>query len=89
MRHLICAEHEGSVSTKSVLLMPLGFIYHAGSAAGVAFMGLENAEFMWYARKVSPWAAAGYFGGIAGYMLETNIAPMLGALPAVTQQSGF
>jgi len=44
-----------------------------GSASGVAFMGLENAEFGWYAKKVTPWAAAGYFAGIGAYILQTNM----------------
>jgi Na+/H+ antiporter NhaD/arsenite permease-like protein len=34
-----------------------------GSAAGVAAMGLEHLDFMWYLRYVSPWALLGYFSG--------------------------
>ncbi len=34
-----------------------------GSAAGVAAMGLEHIDFIWYLRKVSPWAFAGYIAG--------------------------
>ncbi|XP_073123724.1 sodium/proton antiporter 1 [Henckelia pumila] len=39
-----------------------------GSAAGVAFMGMEKVEFFWYLRKVSGFAFAGYVAGIAAYL---------------------
>ncbi|KZV56832.1 hypothetical protein F511_30495 [Dorcoceras hygrometricum] len=39
-----------------------------GSAAGVAFMGMEKVEFFWYLRKVSGFAFAGYAAGIAAYL---------------------
>ena len=41
-----------------------------GSAAGVAAMGLEKIEFMWYARRVGPLAFLGYFSGVAVYFLQ-------------------
>ncbi|MFN8776489.1 MAG: sodium:proton antiporter NhaD [Flavobacteriales bacterium] len=50
-----------------------GSILIIGSAAGVAVMGLEKIEFMWYLRKVSIWALLGYFGGAAVYILEMAI----------------
>lgn len=34
-----------------------------GSAAGVAAMGLERIEFLWYMRKIGPYALAGYLAG--------------------------
>lgn len=34
-----------------------------GSAAGVAAMGLEHLDFMWYFRYISPWALLGYLSG--------------------------
>jgi Na+/H+ antiporter NhaD/arsenite permease-like protein len=34
-----------------------------GSAAGVAAMGLERVDFVWYVKKVTPWALAGYVAG--------------------------
>ena len=46
-----------------------GSILIIGSAAGVAAMGLEKIEFFWYARKIGPLAAAGYFAGIAAYIV--------------------
>ena len=44
-----------------------------GSAAGVAAMGLEKIDFMWYARRIGPLALAGYFGGVAIYFLQKMI----------------
>jgi Na+/H+ antiporter NhaD/arsenite permease-like protein len=41
-----------------------------GSAAGVAAMGLEKIEFFWYAKRIGPLAAAGYFAGIATYIMQ-------------------
>eukprot|EP01025_Chloroclados_australasicus_P018667 TRINITY_DN19901_c0_g2_i1.p2 TRINITY_DN19901_c0_g2~~TRINITY_DN19901_c0_g2_i1.p2 ORF type:complete len:239 (+),score=37.14 TRINITY_DN19901_c0_g2_i1:61-717(+) len=54
-----------------------GSILIIGSAAGVAYMGLEKADFMWYVRKVSPWALFGYLGGIAAYVGTHDIGPTL------------
>jgi len=44
-----------------------------GSAAGVAAMGLEKIEFFWYARRIGPLALAGYFAGIAVYIIQYNL----------------
>ncbi|XP_002966244.2 sodium/proton antiporter 2 [Selaginella moellendorffii] len=46
-----------------------------GSAAGVAFMGMEKADFFWYFKKVSGYALAGYVAGIAAY-LAVNHQPV-------------
>uniref|UniRef100_A0A0A0LA82 Citrate transporter-like domain-containing protein n=2 Tax=Cucumis sativus TaxID=3659 RepID=A0A0A0LA82_CUCSA len=43
-----------------------------GSAAGVAFMGMEKVDFFWYLRKVSGFAFAGYAAGIAAYLALHN-----------------
>jgi Na+/H+ antiporter NhaD/arsenite permease-like protein len=40
-----------------------------GSAAGVAFMGMEKVGFGWYLKKIGPPAAVGYFAGIIVYLL--------------------
>jgi Na+/H+ antiporter NhaD/arsenite permease-like protein len=40
-----------------------------GSAAGVAVMGLEKIDFVWYLKKISLLAIAGYFAGAASYYL--------------------
>ncbi len=41
-----------------------------GSAAGVAFMGMEQVDFMWYVRRVSFVALVGYFAGVGAYLLQ-------------------
>lgn len=40
-----------------------------GSAAGVAVMGMERIDFIWYMKKMSLLAIAGYFAGAAYYVL--------------------
>ncbi|XP_011092542.1 sodium/proton antiporter 2 [Sesamum indicum] len=44
-----------------------------GSAAGVAFMGMEKVDFFWYLRKVSGFAFVGYAAGIAVYLGVHNL----------------
>ncbi|CAI0445734.1 unnamed protein product [Linum tenue] len=44
-----------------------------GSAAGVAFMGMEKVDFFWYMKKVSGFAFAGYAAGIAAYLAVHNL----------------
>lgn len=50
-----------------------GSILIIGSAAGVAAMGLEKIEFLWYARRIGPLAFAGYIAGVAVYILQYNL----------------
>lgn len=50
-----------------------GSILIIGSAAGVAAMGLEKIDFVWYVKKVSGWASLGYFVGAALYILEFHL----------------
>jgi Na+/H+ antiporter NhaD/arsenite permease-like protein len=45
-----------------------GSILIIGSAAGVAAMGIENIPFMWYLKKIGPWALLGYLAGAALYI---------------------
>ena len=40
-----------------------------GSAAGVAVMGLERMDFIWYLKKISLLAVIGYFAGAAVYIM--------------------
>lgn len=47
-----------------------GSILIIGSAAGVAAMGLEKIDFMWYARKISLLAFVGYAAGAGVYIVE-------------------
>ncbi|XP_074564394.1 sodium/proton antiporter 2 [Curcuma longa] len=44
-----------------------------GSAAGVAYMGMEKVDFFWYLRKVSGFAFAGYTAGIVAYLAARNL----------------
>ena len=47
-----------------------GSILIIGSAAGVPAMGLENIDFIWYLKRVSLLALAGYIGGaITNYLM--------------------
>mmetsp|Transcript_17806 Transcript_17806/g.25674 ORF Transcript_17806/g.25674 Transcript_17806/m.25674 type:complete len:563 (-) Transcript_17806:87-1775(-) len=50
-----------------------GSILVIGSASGVALMGLEKVDFLWYAKKVSVGAAVGYFAGIAAYLAQNAV----------------
>lgn len=46
-----------------------GSVFIIGSAAGVAFMGMEKVNFFWYAKKISIPATVGYLGGAGVYFL--------------------
>ncbi len=52
-----------------------GSILIIGSAAGVAAMGLEKIDFIWYMKKISILAALGYFAGAGAYYLQEQIFP--------------
>ena len=39
-----------------------------GSAAGVAAMGMEKIDFLWYLKKISLLALLGYLAGAATYI---------------------
>jgi NhaD family Na+/H+ antiporter len=45
-----------------------GSILIIGSAAGVAFMGMEKVDFMWYVRRISLVALVSYGAGMATYL---------------------
>jgi Na+/H+ antiporter NhaD/arsenite permease-like protein len=63
-----------------------GSILVIGSASGVALMGLEKVDFLWYAKNVSVGAAVGYFAGIATYLAQSALLTgslFNGALPQV------
>ncbi|KAH7575308.1 hypothetical protein ACOSP7_005181 [Xanthoceras sorbifolium] len=57
-----------------------------GSAAGVAYMGMEKVDFFWYFRKVSGFAFAGYAAGIAAYLAVNNLHI---SLPTTLAQAPF
>ncbi len=46
-----------------------------GSAAGVAAMGLEKIDFIWYVKRVSLWALVGYLGGAGVFVIQEKIFP--------------
>lgn len=48
-----------------------------GSAAGVAAMGLEQINFIWYLRKISPWALIGYIAGIVVFLLQAFLIDLM------------
>jgi NhaD family Na+/H+ antiporter len=47
-----------------------------GSAAGVAAMGIEKIDFMWYLKKISWLALIGYFSGALIYILQEKLFGM-------------
>ena len=47
-----------------------GSILIIGSAAGVAAMGIERIDFMWYLKNISWLALIGYLAGAMVYMLQ-------------------
>jgi Na+/H+ antiporter NhaD/arsenite permease-like protein len=50
-----------------------GSILIIGSAAGVAAMGLEKIDFIWYLKKISVLALLGYLAGAAVYVIQFNL----------------
>ncbi len=50
-----------------------GSILIIGSAAGVAAMGLEKIDFIWYVKKISGLALVGYLAGAIFYIVEYNL----------------
>jgi Na+/H+ antiporter NhaD/arsenite permease-like protein len=47
-----------------------GSILIIGSAAGVAVMGMEKIDFIWYLKKISLLALVGYLAGAGAYILQ-------------------
>ncbi len=50
-----------------------GSILIIGSAAGVAAMGMEKIDFIWYFKKISLLALIGYLAGAGAYYLQMQI----------------
>lgn len=50
-----------------------GSILIIGSAAGVAAMGLERIDFLWYMKKISGLALLGYFSGAIAYIVQYKL----------------
>ena len=51
-----------------------GSILIIGSAAGVAAMGIEKIEFLWYMRRIAWLALLNYFAGAAVYVVQFKLA---------------
>jgi Na+/H+ antiporter NhaD/arsenite permease-like protein len=50
-----------------------GSILIIGSAAGVAAMGSEKIDFIWYLRRFAPLALIGYFAGALVYIVQNEL----------------
>ncbi len=50
-----------------------GSVLIIGSAAGVAVMGIEKIDFLWYVKRISWLALIGYFAGALVYILQERI----------------
>ncbi|HEX6225525.1 MAG TPA: sodium:proton antiporter NhaD [Chryseolinea sp.] len=50
-----------------------GSILIIGSAAGVAVMGMEKIDFIWYTKRISLIAMMGYFAGAAAYLFIEHL----------------
>jgi Na+/H+ antiporter NhaD/arsenite permease-like protein len=50
-----------------------GSLLIIGSAAGVAAMGIEKIDFIWYIRKISWLAAVGYIAGAGVYLIQVAL----------------
>ena len=50
-----------------------GSLLVIGSAAGVAYMGIEGVGFGWYMRKVTPYALLGYAAAISVYVATRGL----------------
>ena len=50
-----------------------GSILIIGSAAGVAALGLEKIDFIWYVKKISALALLGYAAGAVVYIVQFNL----------------
>ena len=49
-----------------------GSLLIIGSAAGVAVMGMEKIDFIWYLKKITLWALIGYLAGAGTFYLMSN-----------------
>eukprot|EP00198_Chlamydomonas_reinhardtii_P005355 XP_001694691.1 sodium ion/proton transporter protein [Chlamydomonas reinhardtii] len=62
-----------------------GSLLVIGSAAGVTLMGMDRSvSFGWYARRVTPWATAGYLAGLAAYVAQQQVMTAAAAAAGTT-----
>lgn len=68
-----------------------GSLLVIGSAAGVALMGLEKVDFVWYAKRISLPALAGYLAGIGAYFVQQSVVSNAVALtlPSISTLFNF
>lgn len=50
-----------------------GSLLIIGSAAGVAVMGMEKIDFIWYLKKITLWALIGYLAGAGTFYLMSTL----------------
>jgi len=55
-----------------------GSLLIIGSAAGVAVMGMEKIDFVWYLKKITPYALLGYLAGAGIYILLDKLFLSIG-----------
>ena len=55
-----------------------GSVLIIGSAAGVAVMGMEKINFMWYLKKISALALVGYIAGALVFLLQQQVVAYKG-----------
>ena len=55
-----------------------GSLLIIGSAAGVAVMGMEKIDFVWYLKRITPYALMGYLVGAGVYVLIDKLFLSLG-----------
>ena len=55
-----------------------GSLLIIGSAAGVAVMGMEKIDFVWYLKHITPYALLGYLAGAGVYILMDKLYMALG-----------
>jgi Na+/H+ antiporter NhaD/arsenite permease-like protein len=52
---------------------PVDLFLIIGSAAGVAAMGIEKMQFIWYMRRIAWLAMLGYFAGAAIFVIQSRL----------------
>lgn len=50
-----------------------GSMLSVGSIAGVTLMSMEGVGFLWYCKRITPWAFVGFIFGIATYELQSTL----------------
>lgn len=51
-----------------------GSMLSVGSIAGVTLMSMEGVGFLWYCKRITPWAFLGFIFGIGAYQLQYTLA---------------